>query len=187
MWHSLSWVTCARALLGSLLVLSSYSAASAQFCVGDCNRDGRVTADEIVSVLSSGCSAGAPDLTVVDPSQIDSAISNVFADCVGPPPDWQVAYDASEFGYAMSAWGVGDGAVWVVGGQNENGAMLRYEDGGWTEVELGFSVPLLNWVHGTSADDVFAGGNGGTILHYDGTSWSQQETPSTSRFGEFGR
>ena len=35
----------------------------------------------------------------------------------------------------------------------------------------------LNGVWGSSGSDVFAVGNGGNILHYDGTTWSRMESP----------
>ncbi len=163
-------------VLGTFCWLLS-SAATAQFCTGDCDRDGSVTAGDLVSVLKSECSAGAPDLEVVDVAELGTVIANVFSDCNGPPADWQVAFDASEIGYMMSGWGPGDGSFWVVGGQLENGAVLHYEGDEWTEVDIGFPVPLLNWVHGTSANDVFVGGNDAFILHYDGVSWSRHFLP----------
>ncbi len=152
-------------------------AAKSQYCLGDCDRDGRVTANEISSVLQSGCSVAPPDLDVVNPARVGEAVSNAFDDCEGLPEDWQVAYDASELGYMMSGWGTGDGSVWVVGGQLERGAILRFADGEWNEVDPGIEVPLLNWVHGTSDQDVFMGGTRGTILHFDGAEWVQQATP----------
>ena len=144
--------------------------AGAQLCVGDCDGDKHVTANEIVSVVRAECPAG-------DVSDLAIAIENVFAGCPVLSADWEVAYDASQLGWILSGWGPGDGSLWVVGGTEDNGRMLRYQHGRWSEVDLGFSVPLLNWVHGTSASDVFAGGVNGTMLHFDGESWVQQSTP----------
>ena len=39
----------------------------------------------------------------------------------------------------------------------------------------------LTGVWGSSGSDVFAVGWAGTILHYDGTSWSSMESETTSR------
>ncbi len=151
--------------------------AAAQFCVGDCNADRRVTANELVSILRSECPSLAAEQEQTIGAEIESAIANVFGGCATLPVDWEVAFDASETGYMMSGWGIGDGSLWVVGGQLLDGAILRYELGRWTQLELGFEVPLLNWVHGVSDADVFAGGNDGKILHFDGESWTEQETP----------
>ncbi len=163
-------------MLGIACWLSS-SAATALFCTGDCDFDGRVTAGDLVSVLRLECRVSPSDVEVVDLAELGSVIANVFSDCDGPPADWQVALDASEIGYMMSGWGPGDGSFWVVGGELENGVVLHYESREWTEIDLGFQVPLLNWVHGTSANDVFVGGNDGTILHFDGVSWSRHFAP----------
>jgi hypothetical protein len=40
------------------------------------------------------------------------------------------------------------------------------------------NIPLLNWIHGFSAQDITAVGNDGTVIHYDGSTWSEQATPT---------
>ena len=106
-----------------------------------------------------------------------SSRSNTCSSGAPPETDWKEAFDASEIGWMMSGWGPGDGSLWVVGGALFAGTIIQFEADEWSEVEIGFPVPLLNWVHGTSAADVFAGGNDGTILHFDGEDWTAQETP----------
>jgi photosystem II stability/assembly factor-like uncharacterized protein len=49
--------------------------------------------------------------------------------------------------------------------------MMHYDGDGWREVAWSKPLPLLNDVWGSSADDVFVVGYGGTILHYDGADW----------------
>jgi hypothetical protein len=95
------------------------------------------------------------------------------------PTDWEPAFDATDIGYMMSGWGPGDGSLWVVGGQFANGKILHQDASGWHEVDPGVSVQLLNWVHGTSRKDVFVGGYEGAILHFDGSTWRLQDTPTT--------
>jgi hypothetical protein len=97
---------------------------------------------------------------------------------VSPPANWEPAFDATDLGWMMSGWGPGDGTLWVVGGQLQNGRIFHQDAAGWNEVDIGVSVSLLNWVHGTSRSDVFAGGNDGSILHFDGTTWTLQPTPT---------
>ena len=49
----------------------------------------------------------------------------------------------------------------------------------WTAMASG-TTERLNDVWGSSATNVFAVGNGGTILHYDGTAWTRMESGVTS-------
>jgi len=53
----------------------------------------------------------------------------------------------------------------------------------WVQMESG-TTNTLNAIWGFSEDDVFAVGNGGTILHYDGTGWSSMASGTT--FGLYG-
>src|SRR5207302_458891 len=51
--------------------------------------------------------------------------------------------------------------------------------GGWSSM----SIPTTNVLHdiwGTSATDVFAVGENGTILHFDGLAWSTMPSGSTA-------
>lgn len=93
------------------------------------------------------------------------------------PLEWTPAFDAADLGWMMSGWGPGDGTLWVAGGTPARGRILHFAGGVWSEVDPGIEVPLLNWVHGTSSADVFAAGNGGTVLHFDGSGWTRQSTP----------
>lgn len=94
--------------------------------------------------------------------------------------EWIEGFDASSLGWMMSAWGPGDGSLWVVGGKLfDGGVIFKQTASGWNEIDPGFDIPLLNWVHGTAHNDVFAGGYDGSIVHYDGQSWTRQSTPVT--------
>jgi hypothetical protein len=168
-------------LCGFLSLVFSF-AAPAQVCIGDCNGDGRVTASEILLVAESACPAADinGDSQTSD-DEIAAAIHSLFAGCRPPLPDaWEEAFDASDIGWMMSGWGPGDGSLWVVGGRESGGVILHYDSDGWRQIDPGFPVPLLNWVHGTSAANVFVGGLDGQMLHFDGRSWTAQETPVTT-------
>lgn len=176
------------ASIGTLL--ASVALASAQLCPGDCSGDREVTVDEIVTVVNIALGLSSIDLCpAVDTdgnqeASVDELVTMINLALDGCPPvdplpeNWEEAVDASAFGWVMSGWGPGDGSLWAVGGGLFDGAILRKERGEWTTVDTGLSFPLLNWVHGTSANDVFFGGNDGTVLHWDGVSWEAMETPT---------
>jgi hypothetical protein len=52
------------------------------------------------------------------------------------------------------------------------GGMLRFHGGAWSASPTGTKQVLWGvWVR--ASDDAWAVGNGGTILHWNGTSWSK--------------
>ncbi len=75
-------------------------------------------------------------------------------------------------------WGTAANNLWAVGGDDEQQAVLWYFNGTmWTVVDLSAVVPqgtptTLYKVWGRSASDVFAVGETGVLLHFDGASWS---------------
>jgi hypothetical protein len=132
--------------------------------------------------VNSACPAADTDGNAqTNTDDVAAAIQGVFAGCQPVLTDqWEPAFDASNIGWMMSGWGPGDGSLWVVGGGQFAGKILHRDWTGWKQVDPGFSVPLLDWVHGTSASDVFVGGLDGIILHFDGKSWVKQATPVTT-------
>ncbi len=48
----------------------------------------------------------------------------------------------------------------------------------WRNLPIGVST-IISSIHGTSRNDVFAGGSGGALLHYDGTRWTKM-TPAAN-------
>lgn len=158
--------------------------APAHGCALDCDGDGHASAAEVVAALQSDCPRADVDRDrFIDDDEVASAISSLFSDCYLPAPPnagWESAFDTSEIGWIMSGWGTGDGSLWVVGGTVTIGAVIRRDATGWHEVDLGVRVPLMHWVHGTSAHDIFVGGRDGKMLHYDGYGWSLQPTPTTA-------
>lgn len=76
-------------------------------------------------------------------------------------------------GAFMSVWGPAPDAIWVVGGQAEAGVAWRGSAAnGFLPVDLPEGTPLINWVHGVAEDDLWLGGLGGTLLHWDGADWT---------------
>ncbi len=132
----------------------------------------------LVMAVGGPDTRACPCTTTTSTSTSTSSTSTTTFDVVAPA-DWEEPLDAADIGWMMSSWGPGDGRLWLVGGKLTQGRIFLRDSGGWNEVDFGLSVQLLNWVHGTSGRDIFAGGNNGTILHWDGSSWSSQPTPST--------
>jgi hypothetical protein len=86
--------------------------------------------------------------------------------------------------HAYGVWGSSPTNVWVVGGFSWDWSAVeaeaaRYDGDFWSSAALPVSAGILSGVWGSSDDDVFAVGTGGTIVHYDGTSWSSQASGTT--------
>lgn len=91
---------------------------------------------------------------------------------------WDEAFPAEESGAQSGVWGSGPDDVYVVGGFPEQGSITRYDGSGWAEVDIP-EVPLLVWVYGFSADDVWTVGEGGGVLHKTGGAWERVDVGTT--------
>jgi hypothetical protein len=120
----------------------------------------------------------APPLTL---TLVVLVLHLVLVACGGPSRDagWQLEAGSEDFGWLLSVWAPVDGPRYLVGGVADEGRIVTDAGGGFSEVAGIPSVPLLNWVHGFSATDIFVVGNGGTVLHFDGAAWTQQPTPTS--------
>jgi len=98
--------------------------------------------------------------------------------------DWTVLDTGSPF-TLWGIWGASPTEMWAVGGDVLTGGagVLRGWDGvGWTDVtSIDVTDELFFKVWGSAADDVFVVGDGGTILHYDGTDWTTMDSGTTQR------
>jgi len=74
-------------------------------------------------------------------------------------------------GALMSIWESEEQTLWMVGGQFNQGLVLRKSGDSFEEISLPQDTPLLNWIHGRSDQDFWVGGLAGTILHWDGSTW----------------
>jgi hypothetical protein len=73
-------------------------------------------------------------------------------------------------GNALTAvWGASPSAVWAVGGRGNY--VLRFDGAAWSAVAIPVSTTLRS-VHGRSADDVWAVGDGSAGVHWNGSSWT---------------
>jgi hypothetical protein len=103
--------------------------------------------------------------------------SGVTADA-SPTPVWTEAFPAAEFGWLLNVWGPAPDDLYAVGGLPNQGRVMHFDGQTWSALELRVSVPVLHWAHGFGADDVTIVGRGGTVIHWDGTAWTIQDTPT---------
>jgi len=101
------------------------------------------------------------------PSPCPSANDN---DNSGSTPVWREAFDAADVGFMSSVWGSSPENVFVVGGQPDRGVAYRFDGTHWEPMEIP-DVPILVWVYGFGSDNVFAVGEQGGAIHYDGAVW----------------
>lgn len=109
-----------------------------------------------VFVVSMGCGDDAPPVSV-----------------------WREAFPAEDLGWLLSVAGPTPDTLYAVGGQPGAGEARQWNGSNWQAVALPTGTPLLNWVHAFSADDVYAVGEEGTVVHFDGAEWVT-ETPTTT-------
>lgn len=75
----------------------------------------------------------------------------------------------------LGVWSADADTVYAVG---ENGRLLRHGRDAWQD--LAAPPGVLSDLSGYAADDVFAAGAGGTLLHFDGTTWTAPAGSPTS-------
>ena len=91
---------------------------------------------------------------------------------VEPPDDWQVVVEDLD-GAILSFWGESTSEIFAVGGpvtRPGQAFILRYDGTQWEHMPL--DAPTLWWVQGFGSDDVWAVGEQGLIVHFDGTEWT---------------
>jgi hypothetical protein len=75
-------------------------------------------------------------------------------------------------------WGTAANNLWAVGGDDEQqGVLWHYDGGNWTVQDVSQILPsgiptTLYKIWGTGPTDVYAVGETGVMIHYDGVSWS---------------
>jgi hypothetical protein len=140
---------------------------------GGAGRAGRA-AVVLALALTSGCASPMPGADGGVDGGVDAGVSR-----------WRVVL-AEQPGALLSAWVSADGVLYAVGGTATRALVLRHDADGWWEMDPGTSRTLW-WVHGFSADDVWAVGAAGVVTHFDGTRWRvEREGGAATLFGVFG-
>jgi hypothetical protein len=113
----------------------------------------------------------------------------VVTACASPAaPPWQVV--ARHLPTAlMSVWGTSATDVYTVGADAGDGAgptVAHFDGTSWTRLPTG-QVGNLWWVFGFPGGPIYMGGDGGTILRYQGGAFTRMTTPGTDTvFGIWG-
>lgn len=111
-----------------------------------------------------------------DPGETGTTGGSDSGTPVGDTVSWLPAFDTSGAGSLSGVWGSAPDDVWIVGGDDDAGEIWHFDGGGWSAATLPEGTPLLVWVHGFSATDVFAVGLDGAAVHWDGSAWSALDT-----------
>lgn len=104
--------------------------------------------------------------------------------------EWGIMVDVNEFGGTASprsatirsVFGLGPDSAWAATtriGNVENLNLLRYDGTGWTETSAGISDDL-NAIDGVAEDEIWAVGELGSVVRYDGSTWTPVANPPTT-------
>ena len=82
--------------------------------------------------------------------------------------------------YIWGVWGTSSTNVYAVAGKiaGEECVILHYDGISWPDMGC-IASERLEGIWGSSENDIFVVGNGGTILHSDGYSWEAMESGTT--------
>ena len=104
----------------------------------------------------------------------------LLASCGPPAPHWRAVFTDPLPAALLSIWGSSARDVWAVGGDPGDGPYVIHFDGAaWRRVPTGTRGALW-WVHGFPDGVIFMGGERGTILRYQGGTFTPMTTPSAS-------
>lgn len=121
----------------------------------------RSTVSTLVLTAALGCEAARSPAPVVAPETVS----------------WALEHEESS-GVVVSVWGSGPSDVWAAGGQADRGLILHNAGHGWVPVEVDAGSLIWN-IYGTAPDNIYAVGERGLILHYDGAVWSRVPSGTT--------
>ncbi|MGB0715407.1 MAG: WD40/YVTN/BNR-like repeat-containing protein [Phycisphaerae bacterium] len=88
---------------------------------------------------------------------------------------WSEPYDATDDGFLSAAWGTGPDNVYIVGGQPDSGVILHFDGTDYARETIP-DVPILIWAFGFGEDEIYAVGEQGAVLLFDGTAWTELDS-----------
>ena len=133
----------------------------------------RRTGSTTFAAETSGVSDDLYGVAVLDATRAYAAGNGVVLTFDGS--EWSTLDTGAEVW--RDIWVAPTGEVLVIG---DDGKAARY-DGGWEQLDSGTSLNL-EALWGTAADDIFAVGEAGTVLHYDGAAMAPVRTTFTEDF-----
>src|SRR5262249_14744882 len=98
-----------------------------------------------------------------------------------PGGTWSAPPATAVTGDHSAVWGSSASDVWVAGCDLSGatcGLLQPLQNGNFDKVDAPKTGALLG-LWGSSQNDIFAVGKGGTILHYDGSTWTTEPSSTT--------
>jgi hypothetical protein len=128
----------------------------------------------LLLLLVSGCTVADP-FAGSGPEESEVAQRSVIEPC--PVGQWCIESPPGSIAPTTmlhGVWAIDENDVFAVG---DGGAILRRLNGNEWFAMVSGTTSNLRAVWGSSSSDVWAGGVSGTLLHFDGTSWSHVTAP----------
>jgi hypothetical protein len=144
-----------------------------------CHQPTAVTGDEISLALPGGFVF--PLSSAADGTLFTWGSSGLIRSRIGEPRRWDII--ATPQAYLTQLFAVSDDEVYAL--TRQCGAIYRWRGSdGWSQVTQitkspvqAVDCPQLNAVWGRDSADIYVVGAHGTLVHYDGHTWTQEVTP----------
>ena len=106
---------------------------------------------------------------------------SVHPDALPPALAWSRVDGGVGEGRFTAVWGASADSLFALGTEHR---MLKALHGAWSEQPLAPTVAGLRALWGRTSNDVFAAGENGLILHFDGTAWAVLQNPLRLRLND---
>jgi len=94
-------------------------------------------------------------------------------------PVWELVGETLDGGVLVGAWSAGSELLMVGGWLYDGpGTVMRFD--GASLCHEAVADQALWWIHGAAADDYYAVGEGGTVLHFTGGAWVDESVDTSS-------
>jgi hypothetical protein len=106
-----------------------------------------------------------------------TADDDVWATGAGGTSHWDGVAWALKGPAASAGWSIGRDDAWLAAGE----ALQHWDGSTWSAAPALPEHPPLNAVWGSAANEVWAAGDGGALLRWNGSAWGRAATPATRR------